>query len=189
MFLLIVDVATTEILDSTTYTFPTGKVNNHPFMELSPIPPNLQQLIIRASVCMESELDEDSCWTPKRCESYLQASAEIISLFVSPPQHLVLDINIHLFSISSNLANVDFSPLAALGPAAMSIPRIDLYVHTGILSASATLAQIMSALADYEDIIRSVEKGILIIHSEKSAPDYYVEDYLGITSHLTSPDF
>ncbi len=145
-------------------------------MELSPIPPNLQQLTIRASVCMESEFDEDSYCTPKRCESYLQASAEIIALFISPPQHLVLDINIHLFSISSNLANVDFSPLAALGTAAMSIPRIDLYVHTGILPSSATLAQLLSSLADYEDVMRSIEKGILIIHSEKTAPDYYVKE-------------
>ena len=144
--------------------------------ELSPIPPNLQQLTIRAPVLVENEFDEDYIFTPKGCWSYLPAVADIINSFVpSPPPHLILDINIHLFDFSSNLANVDFSPLAVLGAAALSIPRIDLYIHTDILPSNVTLAQILSSLADYEDVMKSIDQGIVIIHSERTAPDY-VED-------------
>jgi hypothetical protein len=120
-------------------------------------------------------MDEDGIFTPKRCCSYLPVIGEIINLFIPPPRHLLLDIKIHLFDFSSNLANVDFSPLEVLGPAALSIPRIDLYVHTDVLPSDVTSAQILSWLVDYEDVMRSIEKGILICHWERTAPGY-VED-------------
>ena len=57
----------------------------------------------------------------------------------------------------------------------MSIPRIDLYVHTGILPSDVTTAQLLSWLADKEDVMRSIEKGILFIHPERTAPGYVEE--------------
>ena len=144
-------------------------------MNLSSILPNLQGLTVRAPVLVENQMDEDGTFTPKRCWSYLPAIGEIINLFMPPPQHLILDIKIHLFDFSSNLANVDFSPLEILGAAALSIPRIDMYVHTDIVPSDVTTAQLLSWLVDYPDVMRSIEKGILIIHSERTAPSY-VED-------------
>ena len=70
---------------------------------------------------------------------------------------------------ASNLAEVDFSPLAVLGTA---IPRIGLYVHTNILPSTVTLARLLSSLMDYDGIMRSIKEGKLVIHSEKTAPDY-----------------
>jgi len=143
--------------------------------KLSPIPPNLQQLTICAPVLIVNEFDEDGICTPKGCWSYLPAVADIVNSFVPSPQHLIVDINIHLFDFSFNLANIDFSPLAALGAAALSIPRVDLYVHTDVLPSSVTFSQLLSSLADYEDVLGSLTEGILIIHPERTAPDY-VED-------------
>jgi len=126
---------------------------------------------------VENEFDEDFM-IPKNYESYLPAAADIIKSFVvSPPRRLILDINVHLFEISSNLATVDFSPLTVLGTAALSIPRIDLYVHTGILPSDDTFAQLLASLADSDDIMRAIEKGVLNIQSEATAPDYYVKEY------------
>jgi hypothetical protein len=126
---------------------------------------------------VENEIDE-GFMVPKGYESYLPAAAEIIKSFItSPPQCLILDINLHLFEISSNLAAVDFSPLAVLGAAALSIPRIDLYVHTGILPPDETFAHLLSSLADSDETMRAIEKGILNIQSEATAPDYYVKEY------------
>ena len=163
----------TEILDASDYSFKTGKSQSHPVTGLSSVP-NLQQLTIRAPVVLvENEHDKDYVFTPKHCYSYLPAVADIINSFVPPPRHLLLDINIHLFEFSSN---VDFSPLAVLGAAAMSIPRIDLYVHTGIISSDVTHAHLLASLADYDDTMRAIEKDIqIIIHLEQSAPGY-VED-------------
>ena len=140
--------------------------------DISPVPPNLQQLTIRAPVLVENEIDEEGIFTPKRCWSYLPAIRDIINSFIPPPKHLVLDINLHLFDFSSNLANVDFSPLSVLGAAALSIPHIDMYVHTDTLPSEVTFAQLLASLADHEDVMRAIDKGILIIHSERTAPDY-----------------
>ena len=59
-----------------------------------------------------------------------------------------------------------------LGSAALSIPRIDLYVHTDILPSDVTFAHLLASLADTDDVMRAMEKGILVIHSERTAPDY-----------------
>jgi len=91
---------------------------------------------------------------------HLPATAEIVKLFVSSLRHLVLDIDISLCGTFSNLAEVDFSP-RSLGSRFSVDP-------TDILLSTLTLAQLMSSLADY--IIRSIKEGILIIHSEKTAP-------------------
>ena len=105
--------------------------------------------------------------TRKGTKSYLPATAEIINLFVSSLQHLILDINIDIYHTYSNLAKVDFSPLTVLGAAALSIPHIDLYVHINILPSHVTLAQLLFSLEDCEDITRSINEGILITHSEE----------------------
>ena len=105
--------------------------------------------------------------------SYLPATAEIINLFISSLQHLVLDININGISASSDLNEIDFSPLDDLGTASALIPRIDLYVRTGIsVSALRIRDQLLSTLEDYENIANLIKGGILVIHSEKSAPDW-----------------
>ena len=128
--------------------------------------------MIRAPVLIENKVEQDRIFTPKRCWSYLPALRDVINSFIPPPKHLVLDVDIHLFDFSSNLANVDFSPLAVLGPAVMLIPRIDLYVHTDILPSDITFAHLLASLADGDDLMRAIEKGILIIHPERTAPDY-----------------
>ena len=129
--------------------------------QVFPIPPNLQQLSICAAVCLPGE------HMPKCCLSYLPAAAEAINSFISSPRlgHLILDIDINL-STFSHFTKIDFSPLAVLGPASLSIPRIDLYVHTGIFPSALTRAQLLSSLGEYEDIVRSIEQGILVIHSD-----------------------
>jgi len=100
------------------------------------------------------------------------ASAEVINLFISPSslQHLVLDIKVGLSTLSG-LTKVDFSPLAVLGAVSLSIPRIDLYIHTGTLPSALTRAQLILSLEDNEDIVRSIKQGKLVIHPEKTAPD------------------
>ena len=114
----------------------------------------------------------DGNCTPTSTESYFQAAAKIINAFRFPLQHLILDIDVFLCGFPSNFTKVDFSSLAVLGPASLLCPRIDLYIHTDILPDTATLAQLLSSLEDYEDIMRSIKEGILVIHSEKTAPDY-----------------
>jgi len=169
------DAYTTETLDSTNYSFKSGKVKDVPFGRLSHIPPNLQELIIRAPVLIDNEFDDDLVSTPKQCWSYLPAVADIVLSLIPPPQSLIIDIKIHLFDFSSNLANVDFSPLAALGTAALSISQIDLYVHTDNLPPAVTHAQILSSLMEYEDVTGSIMEGTIKIHAERAAPGY-VED-------------
>ena len=157
-------------LDSSKYTFKTGAVDDYALPKLSSVPPNLQQLTIRAPVDVENDDRGD---TPTTSRSYLPAAAAlIVNFLVSPLQHLILDIDIFLGGIPSNLNKVDFSPLAVLGAASLSIARIDLYIHTGVLPDTVTLAQLLSSLEDYGDTMRLIKDGILVIHSEKTAPGY-----------------
>jgi hypothetical protein len=117
-------------------------------------------------------LDYDVYGTQRSYSSWLPAAAEMIKLFISSVQHLILDVDIDLRpSAFSGSINVDFSPLSILGAASLSIPRIDLYVHTGLLPPAITRAQLLSSLGDNEDIVRSIKEGVLIIHAEKTAPD------------------
>jgi hypothetical protein len=103
--------------------------------------------------------------------SWLPTAAELVNIFISSSlQHLVLSVKIRILNFS-HFTQVDFSPLAVLGAAAQRIPRIDLYVHTDILPSALTRAQLLSSLEDYEDIIRSIKDGILVIHSEEIAPE------------------
>jgi hypothetical protein len=151
-------------LDHSDFKFETGESHlNYP-PEFLPIPYNPQQLTLRTSM----HLTYDSDRNPKTRRSSLTAVVQILESFISSPQHLVLDIDIRLENIL-NLANVDFSPLVALfGASSLSIPRIDLYVHTG---CNVTHAQLLSLTEDYEDVVRSIEDGVLVIHSEKVAPE------------------
>ena len=138
------------------------------FPGLPSIPPNLQQLTIRTALDQQHD-DHD---LPQYSSSWLLAAGEIISQFVTsyPPRHLALDINIDL-STFAELASIDFSPLAVLGAASLSIPRIDLYVRTGVLPPALTRAQLLSSLEDYEGIVTSIKEGILVIHLEETSPD------------------
>jgi len=108
--------------------------------------------------------------TADYCNSCIPASAVAINIFISSPRHLVLDIDITL-STFCDLTLVDFSPLAILGAASLSIPRIDVYVHTGVLPSALTRAQLLSSLEDDENITRAMKEGVLVIHAEKTAPD------------------
>ena len=154
-------------LDSSKYMLKTGEVDNDSLPKLFSVPPNLQQLTIRAPVDVENDYRDN---TPITSTSYFLAAATIMNFIVSPLQHLILNIDIYLRGIPSNLNKVDFSPLAVLGSASLSIARIDLYIHTGVLPHTVTLAQLLSSLEDYEDTMRSIKEGILVIHSEKIPP-------------------
>lgn len=105
-----------------------------------------------------------------RFRSWLPSAARIIELFMSSLQHLVLDIDI-ILSTFVELTKVDFSPLAVLGSASLSIPRIDLYVHTQVLPPAVTHTHLLRSLSEYEEVVRLVKEGVLVIHSEKTAPD------------------
>jgi len=130
-------------------------------------PFDIQHLTIRTAVLpmYNKEIQTWTDWT-----TWLPAAAEAISQCISLTQHLTLSINIGLRTYS-DLAEIDFSPLAILGSASLSIPHIDLYVHTGILPSALTRAELISLLEDYEDIIRSINEGVLVIHSEKRIPE------------------
>jgi hypothetical protein len=114
-------------------------------------------------------MDNNDDQTPVFCMSSLPAAAEAINSFIPSLRHLILDIDIEL-TIFSDFSRIDFSPLTVLGAASRSIPRIDLYVHTGISPAALTRAQFISSLGDYEGIMTSIEEGALVIHSEIAAP-------------------
>jgi len=45
-----------------------------------------------------------------------------------------------------------------------------MYFQTDKFQPNDTLARLLSALAAYDDITRSIEDGILVIHPEKTAP-------------------
>jgi len=107
--------------------------------------------------------------------SSLLATAEAINLLISSPRlgHLILDIDIG-FPTFSRFDTVDFTPLAVLGPASLSIPRIDLYVHTAEFFSDIIHAQLLSFLGQYEDVMRSIKKDKLVIHSEKTAPNAWL---------------
>jgi len=110
----------------------TGEANDISLPKLSPVPPNLQRLTIRVPVFVETTHSTGNPPT-SRCCSYLPAAALLINSFGSSVQHLILAIDFLLCGILSNLAKVDFSPLAVLGAASLSILRIDLCAHTAIL--------------------------------------------------------
>jgi hypothetical protein len=156
----------TLILDCTTYTFQTGQTSINPLPEISPIPANLKQLTIRTAVLVGYRLSN----MPQYWSSWLPAAAEMTKLFISSLQHLIVDVNLN-YASSADLTLVDFSPLAVLGAAALSIPRIDLYVHTNILPPELIRAQVLSSLEEYEDIARAIKDGVLVIHSEETTPD------------------
>jgi len=103
------------------------------------------------------------------CNSLLPSISETINLFISSVKHLVLDIQIFLASL--DLTYIDFSPLAILGAASLSIPHIDLYVYTNGLAPAQTHAQLLSSLDKYEDIMRLIKEDILVIHPERSVPE------------------
>jgi len=112
----------------------------------------------------------------KRFISSLPVAAEVINALISSPrlEHLILDIDIGFFTLSQ-FDQIDFTPLAVLGPASLSIPRIELYVHTaGNFPSALTRAQLLVFLMEYKDIVRSIKEGILVIHSEKTAPNAWL---------------
>ena len=108
---------------------------------------------------------------PKTCLSWLPGAADVIKFLTSSTRHLVLDVDINLSGVFSSLDEIDFLPLAILGAASLSIPRIDMYIHTDILPSALTRAGFFSSLADNEDVMRSIKEGVLVIHWEESAPD------------------
>ncbi len=112
---------------------------------------------------------------PAQCTSYLPAAIKVINAFASSVRHLIIEIDLGVGRLPSYLALVDFSPLAVLGDASLSIPRIDLYVHTDVLPPAVTLAPLMSSLAAYDDVMKLIEEGKLVIHPEETAPDYVRE--------------
>jgi len=158
--------ATLKYLDR---NYENSQTRERPYEKLTLIPPNLQQLTIRTGVDLEYEND-----ALKFHSSYLPVTAKIINFFSSLSQHLVLDICINLtgiqFSNLSNLPDIDFSPLAVLGAASLSIPRIDLYVHTCGLPTAVILGRLMSSLEKYEGIMKAIEEGVVVIHSGMTAP-------------------
>jgi hypothetical protein len=100
--------------------------------ELSPIPSHLQQLTIRVEVSIKENT--------KNHPTHLPSAANVINAVASSLQHLTIEIELDVRHSASFLALVDFSPLAVLGTApSLSIPRIDLYVHTDTLQATTTL--------------------------------------------------
>ena len=107
--------------------------------------------------------------TSKCCASNLLAAAEVVTQFLSSPRRIILDIDIDI-STFADVTRVDFSPLTVLGAASLLIPRINLYVHAGIMAA-ITSAQLMPWLEAYEDIMRPAEAGVLVIHPGMSAPE------------------
>jgi hypothetical protein len=112
--------------------------------------------------------------TPLVSTSFLPAAAKAVNFFVSSSQHLVhlaLDVTIRHICTPAELALVDFSPLEVLGAASLSIPQIDLYVHTDILQPDLTHATLLSSLEVYEDVVRSTKDGVLVVHPEETAPD------------------
>jgi hypothetical protein len=97
-----------------------------------------------------------------------------VNLFMSSCRqlvHLAIDINIRHISTPAELSLVDFSPLSVLGAASLSIPQIDLYVHTGMVPPDLTLATLLRSLEVYEDIVRSMKEGVLVVRAEETAPD------------------
>ena len=133
--------------------------------ELSPVPPNLRQLSLYVAVYPD---ETEHVHLPKVGMSFLLAAA--INTFASSVRHLIIELEIWPSHSSSNLDYFDFSPLAVLGPASQLIPRIDMYFQTDKFQPNDTLARLLSALAAYDDITRSIEDGILVIHPEKTAP-------------------
>ena len=155
---------TNFLSDYSDYKFETGESHlNYP-PDFLPIPYNSKQLTLRTSMQLTYHRDRN----PKSRRSSLTAAIQALKSFISSPQHLVLDIDINLETIL-DLANVDFSPLAALfGATVLPIPRIDLYVHTG---CGVTHAELLPLMEDYEDVVRSIKDGVLVIHSEETAPE------------------
>jgi hypothetical protein len=117
--------------------------------DFKPLAPNLQHLTIRTER-----------YVSRKNLSWLPSAAEIIKLFISSLQHLVIE-----------LTKLDCSPLAILADVSLSILRIDPYVHNRGISASVTYSQLMCLLDDYEGVVRLIKDGVLVIHSEKTAPD------------------
>jgi len=160
-----IDLREFECNDDSDYLFECNDCSDSLFfsppLELSPVPPNIQRLTIRTEIL--------ACH--RWCLSNLPAAAEVVNQIVLPPGDLILDIDITLYSDLSDLTTIDISPLSVLGAASLSIARINLYVHTGILQPAITRAQLTSMLEIYEDILRAVKAGVLVIHPGKNAPD------------------
>jgi len=114
---------------------------------------------------MQLTFDKDH--KPISRRSSLAVAVQTLKSFIPSPRHLILDIDIRLRTIL-DLAKVDFSPLVALFEAPfLPIPRIDLYVQTG---CDVTHAKLLRLMKDYEDIVKSIKDGVLVIHLEKAAP-------------------
>ena len=135
----------------------------HHLPKLFSAPLDIQHLIIRTAV-LPVDNKEILPWTD--WTTSLPFAAEAISQFISSTQYLTIIVNIGLRTYS-DLDEIDLSPLAILGSASLSIPHIDLYVDTGILPSALTRAELICSLEEYEDIIRSINEGVLVIHSEK----------------------
>ena len=99
---------------------------------------------------------------PTYCISHLPAASKVINTFASSVRG----------RFPAHLALINFSPLAVLGAASLSIPQIKLYIHTDTLPPDVTLAQLLSSLAGYEDVMKLIEDRKLVIHPEVTAPDY-----------------
>jgi hypothetical protein len=132
-------------------------------------PLDIQHLILRTAILPEANR-QVLPWTD--WSDSLPPAAEAISQFTSSAstQHLTISVNIGLRT-PSDLAEIDLSPLKILRSACLSIPHVDLYVHTGILPSALTRDEIFLSLEDKEDILRSIDEGVLVIHLEKRIPE------------------
>ena len=139
----------------------------HHLPKLFSAPLDVQHLIIRTAV-LPVDNKKDLSWTD--WTTSLPLAAEAISQFISSTQYLTISVNIGLRTYS-DLAQIDLSPLGILGSASLSIPHIDLYVYTGISPSALTRAELILSLENYEDIIKSINEGVLVIHLEKRIPE------------------
>jgi hypothetical protein len=136
--------------------------------ELSPVPPNLQQLTLRVEIYVENQHQDQ----PTLCVSYLPAAAKVINTFASSVRHLIIEIDLGVGRSPSYLAlNRLFSPCSVGSRFSVDSADRSVYPHRHS-STCCHPRTLFSSLAAYEDVMKLIEDGKLVIHPEETAPDY-----------------
>jgi hypothetical protein len=124
-----------------------------PSLNLSSLP-HLEHLTIRVGVYCDLGDNFFSC---------LPAAAEILK--TASLLHVTIDIWID--SNIGSLSNINFLPLTALAESSASFRHIDFYIHSRM---EITHSEVVSLLARYEGLRKLIERRVLVIHVQETAP-------------------
>ena len=124
--------------------------------------PHLRNLTIHAEMYSQYNDSDITIRT-----SYLPTAAKILKTASSLQQ---LTIEIYVDPSWTNLDTIDLSCLTVLTESSGRLHHIDLYIYTGSPQRRINHSIVVSLLAVHEGLMELIERGVLVVHPEETAP-------------------